>query len=157
MTHLDLQKHTARRLGIIDELLPANADLHDAAISYTMRLMDVRPFPRVRDRTVVLEDPGLFDATRRSIARRARNQTAPYHCIAAVEASCSLPFDEGCRREADLFKELEDSAEARALRCARCSIRSRRAMPLSGSATSATRRPRTSTASRISADPIHRS
>ena len=54
----------------------------------------------------------------KSIARRARNQTAPYHCIAAVEAACSLAFDDGCRREADLFTELENSAEARALRYA---------------------------------------
>ena len=29
-----------------------------------------------------------------------------------------MPFDDGCRREADLFKELEDSDEARALRYA---------------------------------------
>ena len=60
-----------------------------------------------------LADPGIFDAMRKSIARRARNQKAPYHCIAAVEAACTLPFDEGCRREAELFKELENSDEAR--------------------------------------------
>jgi 3-hydroxyacyl-CoA dehydrogenase len=78
----------------------------------------VRPLPRVRDRTVKLADPGIFDAMRKSIARRARNQKAPFYCIDAVEASTVLPFDEGCRREADLFKELEDSAEARALRYA---------------------------------------
>ena len=80
--------------------------------------MDMRPLPRVRDRAVKLEDPGIFDAMRKSIARRARNQKAPYHCIAAVEAACTLPFDEGCRREADLFKELENADEARALRYA---------------------------------------
>src|SRR3954468_15337569 len=42
----------AHRLGVINELLPAKADLHDGAISYAMRLMDVRPLPRVRDRAV---------------------------------------------------------------------------------------------------------
>ena len=83
-----------------------------------MRILDVRPLPRVRDRAVTLEDPGIFDAMRKSIARRARNQVAPYHCIAAVEAACTLGFDDGCRREADLFKELEVSDEARALRYA---------------------------------------
>ena len=55
-----------------------------------MRIMDMRPLPRVRDRAVKLEDPGIFDAMRKSIARRARNQKAPYHCIAAVEAACTL-------------------------------------------------------------------
>ncbi|MEJ0019627.1 MAG: 3-hydroxyacyl-CoA dehydrogenase NAD-binding domain-containing protein [Acetobacteraceae bacterium] len=108
----------AKRLGIIDELLPENADLLASAIAYATRIMDVRPLPRVRDRAMHLEDRGIFDATRKSIARRARNQKAPYHCIAAVEAACFMGFDEGCRREADLFKELEDSPEARALRYA---------------------------------------
>jgi 3-hydroxyacyl-CoA dehydrogenase len=108
----------ARTLGIIDELLPETANLLEGAIAWLIRLLAVRPLPRVRDRTVKLADPGIFDAMRKSIARRARNQKAPFYCIDAVEASTVLPFDEGCRREADLFKELEDSAEARALRYA---------------------------------------
>jgi 3-hydroxyacyl-CoA dehydrogenase len=108
----------ARALGIIDELLPENADLRESAVSYALRIMDARPLPRVRDRPVRLEDPGIFDAMRKSIARRARNQTAPYHCITAVEASFTMAFDDGCRQEAELFKALEDSAEARALRYA---------------------------------------
>ena len=108
----------AAKLGIINEVLPENADLRESAVAYAVRIMDRRPLPRVRDRAVKLDDPGIFDAMRTSIARRARNQKAPYHCIAAVEAACALPFDEGCRREADLFKELENADEARALRYA---------------------------------------
>ena len=108
----------ARRLGIIDELLPENADLLESAIAFGTRIADAKAPPRVRDRSVKLDDPGIFEAMRKSIARRARNQKAPYYCIDAVEASTTLPFDAGCRREADLFKELEDSAEARALRYA---------------------------------------
>ncbi len=108
----------AAKLGIVDEVLPDTADLRESAIAYAVRIMDRRPLPRVRDRAVKLDDTGLFETMRKSIARRARNQKAPYHCIAAVEAACTLAFDEGCRREAELFKELEDSAEARALRYA---------------------------------------
>lgn len=108
----------ARKLGIIDELLPENADLLESAIAYGLRITDTKSPPRVRDRPVKLDDPGIFDAMRKSIARRARNQKAPYYCIDAVEASTTMPFDAGCRREADLFKELEDSPEARALRYA---------------------------------------
>jgi 3-hydroxyacyl-CoA dehydrogenase len=108
----------AKRLGIIDEVLPETADLLESAIAHAMRIADVRPLPRVRNRSVRLEDGGIFEAMRKSIARRARNQKAPCYCIDAVEAACSLPFDEGCQREADLFKELEDSPEARALRYA---------------------------------------
>ena len=105
----------AARLGILDEVLPEGADLRQSAVTYARKIAGVRPLPRVRDKTVTAE-PGVFDAMRKSIARKARNQTAPYHCIAAVEAACSLPFDDGIRREAELFAELESSDQAKALR-----------------------------------------
>ncbi len=112
----------AHRLGIVDELVPEGGDLRRAAIALARRIADIRPLPRLRDHDDKLAeakaDPGLFDAMRKSIARRARNQKAPYHCISAVEAACALPFDEGVRRERELFDELENSAEARALRYA---------------------------------------
>jgi 3-hydroxyacyl-CoA dehydrogenase len=112
----------AKQLGIIDELVPEGGDLRQAAIAMARRVADTRPLPRIRDRDQKLAeaktDPGIFEAMRKSIARRARNQKAPYHCIAAVEAACNMPFDEGIQRERELFDELENSAEARALRYA---------------------------------------
>ncbi len=112
----------AHRLGIIDELLPEGRDLREAAIAFARRVADARPLPRIREHDEKLaeakSDPGIFDNMRRSIARRARGQKAPYHCIAAVEAACSMPFDRGIRRERELFDELENSPEARALRYA---------------------------------------
>ena len=114
----------AHTLGIIDELVDTDAALRDAAIAYARRVVDMSAGtpPRVRDRDEKLQeardDPGMFDAMRKSIARRTRNQKAPYSCILAVEAACTLPFDEGIRREQDLFAELENSDEARALRYA---------------------------------------
>jgi 3-hydroxyacyl-CoA dehydrogenase len=112
----------AKRLGIIDELIEEGSDLRQAAIAMARRVADNRPLPRIRDHDAKLAeaktDPGIFDAMRRSIARRARNQKAPYNCIAAVEAACTLSFDDGIARERELFDELENSAEARALRYA---------------------------------------
>ena len=112
----------AKQLGIIDELVPEGGDLREAAIAMARRVADLRPSPRIRDRDEKLAeaktDPGIFDAMRKSIARRARNQKAPYNCIAAVEAACTMPFEDGIRRERELFDELENSAEARALRYA---------------------------------------
>ncbi len=112
----------AHQLGIIDELLPEGADLREAALAFARRVADVRPVPRIRDRDGKLAeakvDPGMFDAFRKSIARRARNQKAPYHCIDAIEAACTVSFDEGVKRERELFDELENSDEARALRYA---------------------------------------
>jgi len=112
----------AKQLGIIDELVKEGGDLGQAAIAMARRVADTKPLPRIRDRDDKLAeakaDPGIFEAMRKSIARRARNQKAPYHCIAAVEAACTVPFDEGVQRERELFNELENSAEARALRYA---------------------------------------
>jgi 3-hydroxyacyl-CoA dehydrogenase len=107
----------AARLGILDEVLPDGADLREAAVAYARKIAEVRPLPRVRDKSISA-DPGIFDAMRKSIARKARNQKAPYHCIAAVEAACTLSFDDGIRREAELFAELETADEAKALRYA---------------------------------------
>ena len=108
----------AKALGILDEVLPEGANLRDSAVAFARKIADIRPLPRVRDRVIKLDDPGIFDATRKSIARRARNQKAPYNCIAAVEAACTLPFEQGIVREQELFAELENSDEAKALRYA---------------------------------------
>jgi len=112
----------AKTYGIIDEVLTEGADLKAEAIAYARRIADKRPLRRVSEFDDRLrearDEPGMFDAMRKSIARRARNQKAPYNCILAVEAACSLPFAQGIAREHELFNELENSDEARALRYA---------------------------------------
>jgi len=111
----------AKTLGIIDEIVDEK-DLRGAAIRFAKSIAAKRPLPVVRNRTERLAeakaDPGMFEAMRKSIARRARNQKAPYHCIACVEAATTQPFDEGIQTERRLFAELENSEEARALRYA---------------------------------------
>src|SRR5438270_3782407 len=123
----------AHRLGIIDEVVPEGSDLRSAAIAFARRVADQRPLPRIRDRDDKLaeakSDPGMFEAFRKSIARRARNQRAPYACIEAVEAACTLPFDEGCALERKLFAEQVNSDEARALRYAFFAEREVRKLP----------------------------
>src|SRR6266550_1721244 len=122
----------AHKLGIIDEIV-TEGDLKNAAIAFARRIADPRPLPRIRDRDDKLaeakSDPGMFDAFRKSIARRARNQRAPYACIEAVEAACTLPFDEGCALERKLFAEQVNSEEARALRYAFFAEREGRKLP----------------------------
>ncbi|HEX4891787.1 MAG TPA: 3-hydroxyacyl-CoA dehydrogenase NAD-binding domain-containing protein, partial [Hyphomicrobiaceae bacterium] len=111
----------AKALGIIDAIVPGK-DLRAEAISYAKSIADKRPLPRVRDKTDRLAeakaDPGMFDAVRKSIARRMRGQPAAEKCIQAVEAAVSQPFDEGVRTERRLFSELENTEEAKALRYA---------------------------------------
>jgi len=111
----------AKKLGIIDEIVDEK-DLRGAAIRFANSVATRRPLPRVRDRTDRLAeakaDPGMFEAMRKSIARKARNQKAPYNCIACVEAATTQPFEEGLQTERRLFAELENSDEAKALRYA---------------------------------------
>ncbi|MSP02575.1 MAG: fatty-acid oxidation protein subunit alpha [Acetobacteraceae bacterium] len=107
----------AKTLGILDEVLPEGADLRASAVAYARKIADARPLPRIRDRDCKA-DPSVFEAMRKSIARRARNQKAPYNCIAAVEAAATLPFDLGMQREQELFLELVNADEAKALRYA---------------------------------------
>ena len=111
----------AKELGIIDAIVAGN-DLRQEAIAFAKEVAGKRPLPRVRDMSAKLAEvkanPGMFDAMRKSIARKARNQKAPYHCIACVEAAATKPFEEGIAIERRLFAELENSDEAKALRYA---------------------------------------
>jgi 3-hydroxyacyl-CoA dehydrogenase len=111
----------AKALGIIDKIVDEK-DLRGEAIRYAKLVAARRPLPRVREKTDRLAeakaDPGMFDAMRKSIARKARNQKAPYNCIACVEAATTQTFEEGLKTERRLFAELENSDEAKALRYA---------------------------------------
>ena len=109
----------AKALGIIDEIVPGR-DLRAEAIAFAQGIADRRPLRRVSAMTERLAEatPALFEEMRRSIARKARNQKAPYNCIAAVEAAIRLPFAEGIAEERRLFNELENADEAKALRYA---------------------------------------
>src|SRR5207237_538414 len=51
-----------------------------------------------------------------SVAAVAKNLPAPLKCVDAVAASVSKPFDEGMRYERELFMQLIQSPESRALR-----------------------------------------
>ncbi len=107
----------AKALGILDDVLPEGTDLRKGAVAFARKIAGVRPLPRVRDKECKA-GPEVFEAMRKSIARRARNQKAPYNCIAAVEAAATLPFDQGMQRESELFQELVNADEAKALRYA---------------------------------------
>ncbi|MDE2514761.1 MAG: enoyl-CoA hydratase/isomerase family protein [Rhodospirillales bacterium] len=111
----------AQRLGILDRVVPAGTDLRAAAIGFAHEIAARRPLPRVRDLSDKLRaegDPALFAAARAQHARRARFEPAVENCIRAVEAACSLPFDQGMLAEDALFNELENTPQARALRYA---------------------------------------
>jgi 3-hydroxyacyl-CoA dehydrogenase len=122
----------AAALGILDEVV-ADADLQSAAVAFAERVAEHLPPPRVRDKSDRLQardgGPEIFAAMRKKIARKARNQRAPYACIEAVEAAVALPFDDGMAKEQALFQELVNADEARALRYAFFAEREARKIP----------------------------
>jgi len=108
----------AADLNLIDEVLP-DENLRESAIAYARDLVDSGALlKRVRDITLNAHtlEPGFFDNYRRKLAERARGQIAPDRIVSAVEAAVTLPMDHGLIRERDLFLELLNSSESRAMR-----------------------------------------
>jgi len=99
----------ALEAGLVDEII--DGDLTDGAIEFAKKVVaEGRPLVKISDQNSKLEEarknPALFDDFRKSIARKARNFEAPENCIKAVEGAVNLPFNEGLKRERELFMEL---------------------------------------------------
>ncbi len=105
----------AKNKGIVDAIV--EGDLLKGAVAHAQMLVAQNaPRRRVRDLTVTLESPDLFAETEKAIARRARGFKAPWNIIKCVQAAVELPFDEGLKRERELFVELLTSPESAAQR-----------------------------------------
>ncbi len=122
----------AKSLGLVDEVVDGD-DLLGAAVAFATRVAERRPIPRVREMSEGVSSVGegtdLFEAMRRKIGRRARNQNAPFACINAVQAAVELPFEEGLAREREIFQSLVNADEAKALRYAFFAERKVREVP----------------------------
>jgi 3-hydroxyacyl-CoA dehydrogenase len=102
--------------GLIDEI--AEGDLREAALAFARRVVsEGRPLRKVRDMTDRLAaSPMTFVEFRKANARKFRGFEAPEACIQAVEAAFALPFDDGLKRERELFMQLVTSDQSRAQR-----------------------------------------
>ena len=105
----------AAKSGIIDRVI--DGDLLEGALAFASeRITAGPPHSLARDRAPVLTDPGVFAATRKRLERRVRGQRAPIACLECVELALTLPFDEGIRKEREIFQECMASPESAALR-----------------------------------------
>jgi 3-hydroxyacyl-CoA dehydrogenase len=94
--------------GVIDEIVD---DLVGGAIAFAEKVVkEKRPLRKVSELTdkVTNVDPKLFADYRATLSKKVRGFLAPMHCLAAVEAACTLPFKDGMKRERELFQELHD-------------------------------------------------
>jgi 3-hydroxyacyl-CoA dehydrogenase len=107
----------AQSLGAIDEIV--EGDLVAGAAAYARRLVARGAGPRrLRDAPVAGEpvDAAFFTDYRTSIAEKTRGYFAPERCVQALEAAVTLHFEEGVRRERELFEACLASSESRAQR-----------------------------------------
>jgi 3-hydroxyacyl-CoA dehydrogenase len=109
----------ALSVGLIDEI--ATGDLTAAGVAFAEKVVtEKRPLRQIRD----LDDklaaargkPEVFANFRKSIARQTRGFRAPENIVKAVEAAVNLSFDQGLKRERELFVELFNSPESKAQR-----------------------------------------
>ena len=104
----------AREDGIIDEIV--GGDLTAAAIDFARRVVrEGRPLRLVRDREEKLVGEGFADAAE-TLTRRLRGREAPAACVEAVRNAIVMPFDEGLRRESELFRKLVAGDQSKAQR-----------------------------------------
>jgi 3-hydroxyacyl-CoA dehydrogenase len=107
----------AHQWRLIDELIDGN--LESGALGYTQRLLAQQArLRRIRDLAVPQADTAraAIDNARTRIARQARGQIAPERVVQAVEATLTLPIEEGLKLERRLFEECRQSSQSAALR-----------------------------------------
>ncbi len=102
----------ALQVGIIDRII--DGDLLAGAVAFALEVAD-KPVPRTRDRNERLSESVNFEALQVAARKRLRGQEAPVAAIDAVEAATRLPFEEGVKREAELFQQCLFSPQSKAM------------------------------------------
>lgn len=106
----------ALEMGLIDRVI--DGDLSAGAVDFARACAGRAPHPKTRERRDRLKPEALQAAVAagHALAKKVRrHQDAPARAIAAIEAAATLPFDDGCRRERELFFECAQSEQAKAL------------------------------------------
>ena len=108
----------ALKLGVIDRVI--EGDLLSGAVAFARELADkggaLRKTRELSDKLgSEFVDASIFAAGRDQARKTRRNMLAPLKVVDAIEAAATLPFDEGCKKEREIFEECIASDQARAL------------------------------------------
>jgi 3-hydroxyacyl-CoA dehydrogenase len=105
---------------LIDEIIEGSLEneLLQGALAFARKVVaERRPLTRLRDVKIAFPNAdAFFQFARNSVGPLARNFPAPLKCIDAVAAAVTKPFDEGLKFERELFTQLVQTPESRALR-----------------------------------------
>lgn len=104
--------------GLIDAII--DTGLLDGAVAFAQELLAKNaPLTKTSARQDKLGTPEanvpLYEAGKALAAKIRRGAIAPLKAVEAIAAAVALPFDEGCRRERELFAECVATDQARAL------------------------------------------
>jgi 3-hydroxyacyl-CoA dehydrogenase len=106
----------AHQAGIVDQLV--EGDLLQGAVAFARTKIGAPP-RRTRDLNGKLgneqTNAPIFAAARDATRKKQRNLIAPLAAIDAVEAATKMPFDEGVKREAELFQQCLFSDQSKGL------------------------------------------
>jgi 3-hydroxyacyl-CoA dehydrogenase len=108
----------ALKLGLIDRVI--EGDLLTGAVAFAREIAEKGgALRKTRELTDKLGsefvDASIFAAGRDQARKTRRNMLAPLKAVDAIEAAVNLPFDEGCKKEREIFAECIASDQARAL------------------------------------------
>ncbi|CAN5857911.1 3-hydroxyacyl-CoA dehydrogenase NAD-binding domain-containing protein [soil metagenome] len=107
----------AHGLGLVDDI--ADGDVIAAAVAFAeAKAGDDDALRRTHKMDVAVDGDAdeILDGARTQAERKAPGVIAPQRCIDAVETALRSPFDEGERRERELFAELMESDQSASLR-----------------------------------------
>ena len=94
-----------------------DGNLLQAAIAFASNLSPTTSLKRLRDLRVEHPNPeGFLAFARNAVAAVSKGYPAPLKCIEAVAAAVSKPYEEGLRIERELFGQLMQTTESKALR-----------------------------------------
>jgi 3-hydroxyacyl-CoA dehydrogenase len=106
----------ALKCGILDRLV--EGDLLAAALAFAKEV-SAKSGAKSRERNEKLGAPeqnaAIFAAARETAGKKQRGLRAPLAAIDAIEAATTLPFEQGCQKEEELFTKCLFSDQSKAL------------------------------------------
>jgi len=109
----------AEAIGLVDKLV-AEDGLAESGIAFARSVIGKADHPVSSKRTdkigEIASDSDFFDEFRKTQMRRLKGFEAPEACIEAVKAAIDLPYEEGVKKERELFGKLVTGTQSKALR-----------------------------------------
>ncbi|GHG92490.1 FAD-dependent oxidoreductase [Pseudodonghicola xiamenensis] len=102
----------ALKLGILDKIV--DGEPREIGLAYAQELIDANA-PRRPVSEMPAPAPVDFDALYDAVLKKGRGLLAPAVAVRGIQACCELPFDEGMKRERELFAQLMNTDQRQGL------------------------------------------